>query len=92
MNEKQNIKPLMVDIKKLQEMTNLSKNNAMRLGNDAGAKVELGIRRTLYNVRAVEEYLDAHTEKYKRAGEARAKRAAEDKRLMDEKGAQSLTE
>lgn len=56
-----NMRPLMVDIKDLQVMTGLSKNKAMQLGIDAGAVVHLGIRRTLYNVQKVQEYINSKT-------------------------------
>lgn len=56
-----NIKPIMVDIKDLQMITGLSKNKAMQLGIDAGAVVHLGIRRTLYNVQKIQEYINSKT-------------------------------
>ena len=56
-----NMRPLMVDIKDLQIITGLSKNKAMQLGIDAGAVVNLGIRRTLYNVQKVQEYINSKT-------------------------------
>ena len=60
-NKKQNYTPLMVDIKGLQAMTGLSKNKAMELGKNAGARVSLGIRRTLYNVQAIQYYINNKT-------------------------------
>lgn len=54
-------KPIMVDIKGLQVMSGLSKNKAMQLGKDANAIVNLGIRRTLYNVQKIEEYINNKT-------------------------------
>ena len=53
--------PIMVDIKDLQDMLGVSKNVAMRIGQEAGAVVRLGIRRTLYNVEKVKAYIDNHT-------------------------------
>lgn len=53
--------PITVDIKGLQEITGLGKNQALKLGIDSGARVELGIRRTLYNVEKVREYLNSKT-------------------------------
>lgn len=53
--------PIMVDIKGLQAMTGLSKNKCLQLGKDAGARVELGIRRTLYNVQAIQYYINSKT-------------------------------
>ena len=61
MENKKQYTPLMVDIKGLQEMTGLSKNPAMELGKAAGAVVHLGIRRTLYNVQAVQYYINSRT-------------------------------
>lgn len=61
MKDEKSYNPLMVDIKGLQAMTGLSKNKAMQLGIDAGARVELGIRRTLYNVQAVQYYINSRT-------------------------------
>ena len=53
--------PIMVDIKDLQTMTGLSKNKAMQVGKDADAVVRLGIRRTLYNVQKVQNYINSRT-------------------------------
>ena len=61
MKEQKNINPLMVDIKGLQAMTGLSKNKAMELADKANAKVALGIRRTLYNVQAIQYYINSKT-------------------------------
>ena len=58
--------PLTVDIKGLQNITGLGKNQALKVGVDSGARVELGIRRTLYNVEIVKAYLDSKTEKNKK--------------------------
>ncbi len=55
------VKQMMVDIKGLQVITNLSKNKAMQLGKDADAVVHLGIRRTLYNVQKVQDYINSRT-------------------------------
>lgn len=55
--------PLTVDIKGLQSITGLGKNQALKVGVDSGARVELGIRRTLYNVEIVKAYLDSKTAK-----------------------------
>ena len=49
------------NLKPMQLMTGLSKNKAMQLGADAGAVVRLGIRRTLYNVQKVQDYINSHT-------------------------------
>lgn len=61
MKEKTAINPLMVDITDLQTMTGLSKNKAMELADKAGARVSLGIRRTLYNVQAIQYYINSRT-------------------------------
>ena len=68
--ELNNVTPLMVDIKTLQTMTGLSKVKAMQLGNDAGAVVRLGIRRTLYNVEKVQNYINSKTDRAADAGGA----------------------
>lgn len=61
MKKEKTYNPLMVDTKGLIAMTGLSKNNAIKLGQDAGARVELGIRRTLYNVQAIQYYINSKT-------------------------------
>lgn len=61
MKKFENVSPLMVDIKTLQIMTGLSKNKAMELAEKANAKVNLGIRRTLYNVQAIQYYINSNT-------------------------------
>ena len=55
------ITPLAVDITDLQKMTGLGRNNAMKLAQDADAIINLGLRRTLYNVDKVKTYLDSKT-------------------------------
>ena len=45
-------------IKGLQEFTGLGKNNAMHLGELAGARVRFG-RRVIYDLDKVQEYLDS---------------------------------
>lgn len=59
--EKSKYYPIAVDIKGLQAITGLGKNNAMQVGKDANAVVRLGVRRTLYNVQKVQEYINNHT-------------------------------
>lgn len=59
--KKRNITPLMVGITELQEMTGLSKKKATELAEKAGARVNLGIRRTLYNVQAIQYYINSRT-------------------------------
>lgn len=56
-----NVTPLAVDITDLQKMTGLGRNNAMKLAQDADAVINLGLRRTLYNVDKVKTYLDSKT-------------------------------
>ena len=55
------VTPLAVDITDLQKMTGLGRNNAMKLAQDADAVINLGLRRTLYNVDKVKIYLDSKT-------------------------------
>lgn len=59
--EKNTYNPITVDIKGLQSITGLGKNNAMQIGKDADAVVRLGVRRTLYNVQKIQEYINNHT-------------------------------
>ena len=59
MKETMNIKPIAVDIKTLQMMLGLSKVKAMQVGKDAGAVVNLGIKRTLYNVEKIQNYINS---------------------------------
>lgn len=44
----------------LRAYTNLGRNNAMKLGEEIGAKVKIG-RRVLWDKRKVDEYLDSLT-------------------------------
>lgn len=61
MKNQEYIAPITTDINGVMAMTGLSKNKAMQLGNDAGAVVKLGIRRTLYNVAKIQAYIDSKT-------------------------------
>lgn len=56
-----NITPIAVDVKTLQAMLGLSRMKAMQVGQDAGAVINLGIRRTLYNVDKVKEYINKNS-------------------------------
>lgn len=56
-----NVTPLAVDITDLQKITGLGRNNAMKLAQEADAVINLGLRRTLYNVERVKIYLDNRT-------------------------------
>lgn len=47
----------MLDIQELQEYVSLGRNNAMKLGADAGARVKIG-RRVLFDRKKVDEYLN----------------------------------
>lgn len=61
-NKKDNyIEPISVDIIDLQKMLGLSKNVCMQIGKDSNAVINLGIRRTLYNVQKIKEYMDSKT-------------------------------
>ncbi len=50
-----------VDVTMLQDMLSLGKNSAIEIGRKAGAEIHVG-RRTLYNVKKVEAYMDQLTE------------------------------
>ena len=50
-----------VDISTLQDMLCLGKNSAIDVARKAGAEIHVG-RRTLYNVKKVEAYMDQLTE------------------------------
>lgn len=60
-NNKTDFTPLAVDITTLQSMLGLSKNKSMQVGRDAGAVINLGMRRTLYNVSKIQAYIDSKT-------------------------------
>lgn len=49
--------PITVDINKLMSMLSCGKASARKIGEAAGAKINIG-RRVLYNVGKVEDYLD----------------------------------
>lgn len=48
---------LTVNVDTLAGMLNCGRATAVKIGTDAGAKIQIG-RRTLYKVSAVEKYLD----------------------------------
>lgn len=50
-----------VDTAQLQGMLNSGRKTAVEIGTAAGAKIKIG-RRVLWNVRKVQEYLDAISE------------------------------
>lgn len=50
-----------VDTKELQEMLSCGRVTAVQIGNNAGAKIQIG-RRVLWNVRKVNAYLDSISE------------------------------
>ena len=49
-----------MDTEELRAYTNLGRNNAMKLGEEIGAKVKIG-RRVLWDKRKVDEYFDSLT-------------------------------
>lgn len=55
------IEPRLIDTDQLRAYTNLGRNNAMKLGEEIGAKVQIG-RRILWDRRKVDEYLDSLVE------------------------------
>lgn len=50
----------LMDTEELRAYTNLGRNNAMKLGEKIGAKVQIG-RRVLWDRRKVDEYFNALT-------------------------------
>ena len=61
MENRTELAPIAVNIKELQSMLGVSKNTAMDIAKRSNAVVNLGIRRTLYNVQAVKDYIDSRT-------------------------------
>lgn len=53
-------KARMMDTEELRAYTSLGRNNAMKLGEEIGAKVKIG-RRVLWDKRKVDEYFDSLT-------------------------------
>ena len=50
----------LMDTEELRAYTSLGRNNAMKLGEEIGAKVKIG-RRVLWDKRKVDEYFDSLT-------------------------------
>ena len=50
----------LMDTEELRAYTNLGRNNAMKLGEEIGAKVQLG-RRVLWDRRKIDEYFNSLT-------------------------------
>lgn len=50
----------LMDTEELRAYTNLGRNNAMKLGEEIGAKIKIG-RRVLWDKRKVDEYFDSLT-------------------------------
>ncbi|MDY2814580.1 MAG: hypothetical protein SOU03_11630 [Dorea sp.] len=50
----------LMDTEELRAYTNLGRNNAMKLGEEIGAKVRIG-RRVLWDRRKIDEYLNSLT-------------------------------
>ena len=53
-------KSRLMDTEELRAYTNLGRNNAMKLGEDIGAKVQIG-RRVLWDRVKVDQYFDSLT-------------------------------
>lgn len=52
------VEPRLMDTEQLRAYTNLGRNNAMKLGEEIGAKVQIG-RRVLWDRRKVDEYFNS---------------------------------
>ncbi len=50
----------LMDTEELRAYTNLGRNNAMKLGEEIGAKVQIG-RRVLWDRRKIDEYFNSLT-------------------------------
>ena len=50
----------LMDTEELRASTNLGRNNAMKLGEEIGAKVQIG-RRVLWDRRKIDEYFNSLT-------------------------------
>lgn len=50
----------LMDTEELRAYTNLGRNNAMKLGKEIGAKVQIG-RRVLWDRRKIDEYFNSLT-------------------------------
>lgn len=50
----------LMDTEELRAYTNLGRNNAMKLGEEIGAKVQIG-RRVLWDSRKIDEYFNSLT-------------------------------
>lgn len=50
-----------IDTKELQEMLSCGRVTAVQIGNDAGARIQIG-RRVLWNVKKINLYLDSISE------------------------------
>ena len=50
----------LMDTEELRAYTNLGRNNAMKLGEEVGAKVQIG-RRVLWDRRKIDEYFNSLT-------------------------------
>lgn len=50
----------LMDTEELRAYTNLGRNNAMKLGEEIGARVQIG-RRVLWDKKKVDEYFDSLT-------------------------------
>ena len=55
----ENTKPLLVDMKRYQEITGCGRYAAEALAREANAKIKIG-KKALYDVRKTEKYLDSN--------------------------------
>lgn len=53
-------RPLLVDTEGLKAITQMGKNTAIRIGTEAGARVQIG-RSVRWNVRKIETYINSIT-------------------------------
>ena len=56
----QSVIPRLMDTEELRAYTNLGRNNAMKLGEEIGARVQIG-RRVLWDRRKIDEYFNSLT-------------------------------
>lgn len=61
MEEKQEVRQMLIDTDHLKKMLSCGIVTAKRIGNEANAKVVVG-KRTLWNVKKIEDYIDKISE------------------------------
>lgn len=57
-NENVKIMKLAVDTRELADMLSCGEHSARKIGEESGARLDFGTRRTLWNVKVIQEYLD----------------------------------